>query len=280
MLSYRHSFHAGNFADVLKHTVSVAIFNHLLKKDKPFLYLDTHAGCGAYSLYSEQALKTKEANNGIKRLWERQDLPPAVSNYMEQVIEFNAQKDLKHYPGSPSIAQQMLRDEDRLFLFELHPNEFTNMSENFASDRRIKMAKQDGLQGLIANIPPKERRAFILIDPSYEIKTDYQDVVETLIKATKRFSTGTYALWYPVVNRIAIKAMERELKGSGIKNIQLFELGIEADKGETGMTSSGMIVINPPWTLMADMRQSLPYLAKLLAKEEKGFYRIETLVAE
>ena len=142
MLSYRHSFHAGNFADVLKHTVSTAIFHHLLKKDKPFCYLDTHAGCGAYSLSSEQALKTKEANNGIKRLWERQDLPPALANYMSQVIEFNAQKELKYYPGSPSIAQQMLRECDRLFLFELHPNEFINMSENFGSDKRVKMAKK------------------------------------------------------------------------------------------------------------------------------------------
>lgn len=129
-------------------------------------------------------------------------------------------------------------------------------------------------------MPPKERRGYILIDPSYEIKTEYQEVVETLIESVKRFATGTYALWYPVVNRTTIKRMERDLIESGIKNIQLFELGIEADSGEKGMTSSGMIVINPPWTLRKDMQACLPFLAKNLAKEDKGFYRIETLVGE
>ena len=280
MLSYRHSFHAGNFADVLKHTVSVSILNHMLKKDKPFCYLDTHSGCGAYSLSSEQALKTKEFNNGIMRLWERDDLPEPVANYLAQVVQFNAQNQLKHYPGSPSIARQMLREDDRMFLFELHPNEFTNMRENFSGDRQIKMFNSDGLKGLVANMPPKERRGYILIDPSYEIKSDYQEVVERLIESVKRFATGTYALWYPVVNRITIKQMERALIDSGIKNIQLFELGIEADSGEKGMTSSGMIVINPPWTLKNDMQACLPYLAKHLAKQDKGFYRIETLVDE
>jgi len=201
VLSYRHSFHAGNFADVLKHTVATSIINYMLKKDKPLCYLDTHSGCGAYSLQSNEALKTKEFNNGIVQLWGRSDLPAPVAAYLEQVVEFNAQSKLKFYPGSPSIALQMLREMDRLFLFELHPNEFTNMRENFSANRQIKMAKKDGLQGLIANMPPKERRGFILIDPSYEIKTEYQEVVDTLIQAHKRFATGTYALWYPVVKR-------------------------------------------------------------------------------
>jgi 23S rRNA (adenine2030-N6)-methyltransferase len=280
VLSYRHSFHAGNFADVLKHTVVTSIINYMLNKDKPFCYLDTHAGCGAYSFQSNEAQKTKEFNNGIFPLWGRNDLPAPVARYMEQVIEFNAQTQLAHYPGSPSIAVQMLRDIDRLFLFELHSNEFTAMRENFTGNRQIKMAKSDGLTGLIANMPPKERRAFILIDPSYEIKTEYQQVVDTLIQAHKRFATGTYALWYPVVKRTTIKQMERKLAHSGIKNIQLFELGIRADSAEMGMTSSGMIVINPPWMLHQEMQASLPFLAQTLGQDGQGFYRIETLVAE
>ncbi|HEY7865557.1 MAG TPA: 23S rRNA (adenine(2030)-N(6))-methyltransferase RlmJ, partial [Psychromonas sp.] len=219
-------------------------------------------------------------NNGIFPLWGRSDLPVPVARYMEQVVEFNAQSQLRHYPGSPSIALQMLREMDRMFLFELHPNEFTNMRANFSGNRKIKMAKSDGLQGLIANVPPVERRGFILIDPSYEIKTEYHQVVETLIQAHKRFATGTYALWYPVVNRSTIDKMEKEFKASGISNIQLFELGLQADSDQIGMTSSGMIVINPPWTLKKDMQASLPFLAKLLGIEEQGFYRIETLVAE
>ncbi|WP_041766672.1 23S rRNA (adenine(2030)-N(6))-methyltransferase RlmJ [Psychromonas ingrahamii] len=280
MLSYRHSFHAGNFADVLKHIVSTSIIDYMLKKEKAFCYLDTHAGCGAYSFQSPEALKTKEFNNGIFPLWGRSDLPVPVARYMEQVVEFNAQSQLKHYPGSPSIAVQMLRDIDRLFLFELHPNEFINMCANFSGNRQIKMAKSDGLQGLIANMPPKARRGFILIDPSYEIKTEYHQVVETLIQAHKRFATGTYALWYPVVNRMTIDKMEKALKASGIKNIQLFELGLQEDSDQMGMTSSGMIVINPPWTLKKEMQASLPFLAKLLGFDNQGFYRIETLVAE
>lgn len=280
MLSYRHSFHAGNFADVLKHTVATSIMTYLLKKDKPLCYLDTHAGCGAYSLSSNEAMKTNEFSNGIMPLWGRRDLPAPVAAYLEQVIEFNNQSKLTHYPGSPSIALQMLRDSDRLFLFELHPNEFTDMCNNFAGDRQIKMEKSDGLKGLIAKMPPKERRGFILIDPSYEIKTEYQQVVATLIQAYKRFSTGTYALWYPVVNRHVTNKMERELINSGIKNIQLFELAISEDSLEKGMTASGMIVINPPWTLRKEMQASLPFLVKTLAPEGQGSYRIETLVAE
>lgn len=280
MLSYRHSFHAGNFADVLKHTVSTAILNYMLKKDKPFCYLDSHSGCGAYSLSSGEALKTKEFDNGIMQLWGRRDLPQPVQNYVDQVIEFNGSGKLTTYPGSPSIANQMRRDDDRMFLFELHPNEFTNMRENFSGDRKIKMANTDGLAGIIANMPPKERRGYVLIDPSYEIKSDYEAVVETLEKSVKRFATGTYALWYPVVHRTTIKKLERDLIKTGIKNIQLYELALEADSGEKGMTASGMIVINPPWTLKKEMQASLPFLAKNLGIDGKGFYRIETLVAE
>lgn len=280
MLSYRHSFHAGNFADVLKHTVSVSILNYMLKKDKPFCYLDTHSGCGAYSLHSPEALKTKEYNNGIFPLWGRSDLPVPVADYMQQVVQFNEHSQLKHYPGSPSIAWQMLRDIDRLFLFELHPNEFTNMRENFSGHRQIKMANKDGLQGLVANMPPKERRGYILIDPSYEIKSEYEQVVDTLIESVRRFATGTYALWYPVVNRSVINKMERALKNSGIRNIELFELAIEADSAEKGMTASGMIVINPPWTLKKEMQDSLPFLAKTLGINGQGFYRNEVLVSE
>ena len=280
MLSYRHSFHAGNFADVLKHTVSTAILNYMLKKDKPFCYLDTHSGCGAYSLSSSEALKTKEFDNGIMQLWGRRDLPVPVQNYVEQVVEFNGKGKLTTYPGSPSIAHQMKRENDRMFLFELHPNEFTNMRNNFSGDRTIKMANTDGLAGAIANMPPKERRGYVLIDPSYEIKSDYEAVVETLEKSVKRFATGTYALWYPVVHRTTIKKLERDLVKTGIKNIQLFELALDTDSGEKGMTASGMIVINPPWTLKRDMQASLPFLAKNLGVDGKGFYRIETLVAE
>ncbi|MCK5818976.1 MAG: 23S rRNA (adenine(2030)-N(6))-methyltransferase RlmJ [Psychromonas sp.] len=280
MLSYRHSFHAGNFADVLKHTIMVAILNHLLKKDKPFCYFDTHSGCGAYSLHSSEALKIKEFENGIMQLWERSDLPLPIQNYVDQVVAFNGKKSLTVYPGSPSIAGQMKRQNDRMFLFELHPNEFINMRANFCDVRQTKIDNTDGLAGLIANMPPKERRGFVLIDPSYENQSDYQSVVDTIQKSIKRFATGTYALWYPVVYRRTIKNLQRNILKTGIRNIQLFELGVGADSDEVGMTSSGMIVINPPWTLKNEMQLALPFLSKQLGVNGKGFYRIETLVAQ
>jgi len=280
VLSYRHSYHAGNYADVLKHTVLASILDYLLQKDKAFCYLDTHSGCGAYQLDSAQALKTAEFEGGVAALWDNQNLPAPVSRYLDQVKAFNGTGKLTSYPGSPMICNQMRRDDDRMFLFELHSNEFTNMRGNFSGDRRIKMSNTDGLQGLIANMPPKERRGLVLIDPSYEIKAEYDEVVDTLIAAHRRFATGTYALWYPVVKRTLISKMERALKASGIKNIQLFELGIEADKEERGMTSTGMIVINAPWTLQKEMQHSLPFLAETLGLNGEGYYRIETLVAE
>jgi 23S rRNA (adenine2030-N6)-methyltransferase len=280
MLSYRHSFHAGNFADVLKHTVLTSLVNYMLKKEKPFCYLDTHSGCGAYSFSSNEALKTKEFDNGVVKLWKQDNLPQPVQNYLQQVSEFNAQSELNYYPGSPSITRQLMRENDRMFLFELHNNEFTNMRENFSGDRQIKMFNSDGLKGLISNMPPKERRGIVLIDPSYEIKTEYEEVVNTLEQAVKRFATGTYALWYPVIQRATINKLEKDLLVTGIKNIQLFELGIEADSTERGMTSSGMIVINPPWTLKKEMQETLPFLADKLGLDGQGSYRIEILVKE
>lgn len=282
MLSYLHSFHAGNFADVLKHSVSTHILDYLTQKPAPLFYLDTHSGTGAFSLDDSEAQKNQEYQNGIGRLWQTDlnssKLPGLVKNYIHLVQEFNDSNDLKHYPGSPWFAQTLLREQDRLSLFELHPREYKTLSRNFKSNRRIKCFQADGFHACISQLPPKERRGYILMDPPFEVKQDYETAVETLIKAHKKFSTGTYALWYPVVNRHRIRDIEKKFMNSGIKNIQLFELGIEAD-AEKGMTASGMIVINPPWTLMAAMKESLPFLKQKLG-QEKGHFRCEQLVAE
>lgn len=283
MLSYRHAFHAGNFADVLKHLVQVQILDYLLQKDKVFWYGDTHAGAGGYALTSTEAQKNAEFLNGIGRLWGRNDLPELVARYVELVTQFNQQaggdETLAFYPGSPWFAKQMLRDEDRLSLFELHPQDSVRLIEAMRGDRRIRVQAKDGFQGLIASVPPKERRGLVLMDPPYEVKTDYDQVVEVLIQAHKRFATGTYALWYPVVQRSRVQTLEKALIKSGMRNIELYELGLTKDTSGRGMTSSGMIVINPPWTLKKQMQQCLPWLAKALAAED-GCYRIETLVAE
>ncbi len=280
MLSYRHSFHAGNFADVLKHIILIKILEHLKKKDKPFCCIDTHAGPGEYALDEGYALKNREFENGIAKLWQRDDLPDSVANYVNFIKKFNNTDELIRYPGSPLIIKQFLRNNDRLFLYELHSTEIELLNLAVTRDRRVKVFHADGLKNVLGLLPPNEHRGMILIDPSYEIKSDYNLVIETLIQMHKRFATGIYALWYPVVERSRNKQLEKAIKNSGIKNVQLFELGIKTDTHEHGMTASGMIVVNPPWTLAADMQQILPWLADVLGIDGAGLYRIETLVGE
>ncbi len=280
MLSYRHSFHAGNFADVLKHIVLIEILEYLKKKDKPFCCIDTHAGPGTYQLNGEYAQKNREFENGIGKLWQRDDLPDRVANYVNLIKCFNNSELLTCYPGSPAIAKQLLRCKDRLFLYELHSTEIELLNNSVNKDRRIKVFHADGLKHAIGLLPPDERRGLTLIDPSYEIKGDYSLVAEFLVNMYKRFATGTYALWYPVVERSRNQKLEKAIQTSGIKNVQLFELGIGADTNQHGMTASGMIVVNPPWTLSATMQQMLPWLADVLSKDNKGFYRIQTLLGE
>lgn len=278
MLSYRHAFHAGNFADVLKHLVQVEILTYLQRKDKPFVYIDTHAGAGLYSLDSVVAQKTSEHLNGISALkdvnW------PELQNYLLAVKELSQKDDQQNlYPGSPAIAQAFLREYDKAILFELHPNDFILLDELMRRDRRIRVNKSDGFQGLLASVPPLIKRGLILIDPSYEIKSDYEEVVSVLTAAHRRFAIGTYALWYPVVDRERIDKLESDLKATGIKNIQQFELGLKEDSAGHGMTAAGMIVINPPYTLKATLDSVLPKISKHLAGG-RGVWRSEILVAE
>jgi 23S rRNA (adenine2030-N6)-methyltransferase len=295
LLSYRHSYHAGNFADVLKHIVLVECLEHFNKKDAPFDYIDTHAGAGLYDLRSANANKTAEYKEGIAKL-KRIDFTE-LETYFNVIDELNSQqgidrkkKPLTFYPGSPAIAHQYVthpdREKDKAWLFELHSSDFRILSESMATDskataRKIRIKQDDGLKGLLSLVPPVSRRALVLIDPSYEMKSDYSDVVETVITAHKKFNSGTYAIWYPVVDRKRIDFMLRKLKQSGIKNIHQYELGLAVDTLESGMTSAGMIVINPPWTLKAKLDKVLPRLVKELDRGDgKAFSVCQVLVAE
>lgn len=280
MLSYRHAFHAGNFADVLKHSLLLHTLSYMVQKEKPLRIIDTHAGAGAYKFGSSQPLKNREFDNGIGKLWDRADLPPALQAYVDTLKGYNPNGHLHNYPGSPLLMQASLRADDRLFLHELHSTDWRLLTEAIGRDKKVTITDDDGFAGMQALLPPPDRRALVFIDPSYEIKSDYQDAVKQVVNAHKRFATGTFVIWYPVVLRQRIDEMERAFKKSGIKNIQLFEFGIAADNPEYGMNSSGLIVINPPWTLWAAMEQTLPYLADTLGEEGQGFYRLEQLVAE
>ncbi|AKR79122.1 MULTISPECIES: 23S rRNA (adenine(2030)-N(6))-methyltransferase RlmJ [Edwardsiella] len=280
MLSYRHSFHAGNHADVLKHTVQSLIIAALKEKDKPFLYLDTHAGAGRYLLSGEHAEKTGEYLEGIARLWQRDDLPEALTPYMDAVRHFNRSGQLRYYPGSPLIARQLLREQDRLHLSELHPSDFPLLRAEFQKDERARVVRENGYQQLKSQLPPATRRGLILIDPPYELKSDYQDVVKGIQEGHKRFATGTYALWYPVVLRQNIKRMIHALEETGIRRILQIELAVRPDSDQRGMTASGMIVINPSWKLEEQMRSLLPWLHQALVPQGTGHASVSWIVPE
>lgn len=278
MLSYRHSFHAGNFADVLKHIILVEILEHLIKKETPFTYIDTHAGAGIYDLQSNDATKLNEADEGFHRL--KPESFPELRPYFDTVDKHQSTTGSCYYPGSPLIAQSFLRLQDNAWLYELHPTDFEKLQQMTKDTPQMQARKEDGFKGLIKQVPPPSRRGLILVDPPYEIKTDYETVFRAIQHAHKKFSTGTYALWYPVVDRERVQQLENRFIKSTIKDIQRFELGIEPDSTTPGMTASGMIVINPPWTLMEKMSHLLPKLESSLGTDKRPFSRCDILVGE
>ncbi len=281
MLSYRHSFHAGNHADVLKHIVLMLILENLKQKEKGFYYLDTHAGVGRYRLFGDEAEKTAEFVEGIGRLWDKTDLPPDVQRYVDLIKKLNyGGKELRYYAGSPLIAAQLLRAQDRALLTELHPSDYPLLRNNFKQFENIIAKRDNGFQQLKATLPPKERRGLVLIDPPYELKEDYDLVVKAVEEGYKRFATGVYAIWYPVVLRQQTKRIIKGLEATDIRKILQIELAIRPDSDQRGMTASGMIVINPPWTLEGQMKQILPYLTQTLVPEGTGSWQVSWITPE
>lgn len=279
MLSYRHSFHAGNHADVLKHIVQSLILNALQQKETPFVYHDTHSGVGRYDLTHEWSEKTGEYKQGIGRLWQQADTPAEIDSYLGAVKALNQGEELRYYPGSPRIARAHLRAQDRMVLSELHPSDYPLLEQEFARDRQVAIYKQDGFARLKASLPPKERRGLVLIDPPYELAKEYRDVVQAIAQSHKRWSTGIYAIWYPVVNRCDIDDMLDGLANLGIRKILQIELGVAPDTNQRGMTASGMIVINPPWKLESEMQTILPFLKQAIAPAT-GHFKVEWVVPE
>ncbi len=279
MLSYRHSFHAGNHADVVKHIVQSLILNSLTQKDKPFVYHDTHSGVGRYDLTHEWSEKTGEYKQGIARIWQQADLPKDIASYLNAIAELNDGEELRYYPGSPRVARAHLRRQDRMVLTELHPADHPLLQQEFERDRQVSIYKEDGFSRLKASLPPKERRGLVLIDPPYELAKEYRDVVAAIAQSYKRWATGIYAIWYPVVNRHDIDDMIAGLKKLDIRNILQIELGVSPDTNERGMTASGMIVINPPWKLESQMKDILPFLKEAIAPAT-GHFKVEWIVPE
>ena len=280
MLSYRHAFHAGNHADVLKHLVLIELTRYLGQKDKPFWVVDTHAGAGAYALDSAHASKLAEYREGVGRLWERKDHPPAVADYMALVRRLNPSGGLKVYPGSPFFALWTLREQDRLRLFELHSKDARLLAENFAhAGKQVVVSPTDGFAGLKALLPPPPRRGLVLIDPSYEEKQDYERVVKALKEGLSRFSGGTYALWYPQLTRLEAHELPQRLKRLPAKWLHVALRVREPAKDGFGMHGSGMFVINPPWTLHDTLAGVMPYLVSTLGSDSGAGYVLEQSAA-
>ena len=279
MLSYRHSFHAGNHADVLKHLVLVQLIDYLKHKDKPFWVVDTHAGAGLYALDAGHATQLSEHEGGIARLWARADLPPAVAAYVEAVRPLNPKGTLTAYPGSPWIAFQRLRADDRLRLFELHSTDVATLADNFReAGRQVMVTHGDGLAGLKALLPPPPRRALTLIDPSYEVAGDYRGVVKTLAEALARFPTGTYAVWYPILAKPEARSLPEKLRALGARSWLDVTLTVRKQPpGTFGMPGSGMFVINPPWTLEKTLNETMPWLVDALGEDEGAAFTLASL---
>ena len=278
MLSYRHAFHAGNHADVLKHLILLQIAEYMGEKPAPFWIIDTHAGAGRYALESAHASKLGEYRDGVGRLWDKKGLPPAAVDYLEFVKMLNPDGQLRHYPGSPWLASQMLRESDRLRLYELHSTDVKLLQECFkGAGRRVTITAGDGFAGLKAILPPPTRRALVLIDPSYETRDDYVNVVKGLQEALKRFATGTYALWYPMLSKIESRKLPDKLKNLGAANWLHVTLELSTpSKDGYGMNGSGMFIINPPWTLEKKLRETLPKLSEILAQDAGAKFSVQS----
>ena len=278
MLSYRHAFHAGNHADVLKHLILLQIAEYMGEKPAPFWIIDTHAGAGRYALESAHASKLGEYRDGVGRLWNAKGLPPAAVDYLEFVKMLNPDGQLRYYPGSPWLASQLLRAGDRLRLYELHSTDVKLLQECFkGAGRQVTITAGDGFAGLKALLPPPTRRARVLIDPSYETRDDYVSVTKGLQDALKRFATGTYALWYPLLSKLESRKLPDKLKGLGAANWLHVTLEVGAPpKDGFGMNGSGMFIINPPWTLEKKLHETLPKLTAILAQDAGAKYTLES----
>ena len=276
MLSYRHAFHAGNHADVLKHYLFSLVLDYFNQKNTTYWVIDTHAGGGVYALNSEFAQKNAEFETGIKRLFDAKNLPESLEHFVKIIKEFNKNNDLNLYPGSPKVAESYLRADDKLRLFELHPSDCKLLIENFkGKGRQTKIEMQDGFAGIKACLPPPSKRAVVLIDPPYELKEDYQRVVDCIKENLSRFATGSYLIWYPLLQRAEPLAMVDALKKLHPNNWLNVSLSIEAPNADGfGMFGSGMFIINPPWTLPKILAETMPILCDTLAMDKSANFTL------
>jgi 23S rRNA (adenine2030-N6)-methyltransferase len=282
-MNYRHAYHAGNFADVVKHIILTRIVLYLQRKEQAFRVMDTHAGIGRYDLHGTEAAKTGEWVDGIGRLMQAAlDAPVAelLAPYLDIIRAENADGEMRHYPGSPLIVRRLLRKQDRLSALELHPEDAKLLAEVFEGDFQTRITQLDGWLALGAHLPPKEKRGLVLIDPPFEVGGEFDRLVDGLARAHKRFSGGTFALWYPVKDMVQVKRFAGLLTDTGIPKILRTELMIRSPSSEPRLDGTGMIVVNPPFTLEAELRTILPALSKILSEQPNAGFTIDWIRGE
>jgi 23S rRNA (adenine2030-N6)-methyltransferase len=280
LLAYRHLFHAGNFADVLKHALLVKLLRALAEKDKPFVYLDTHAGTGRYDLRHAWAQKNREYANGIGRILDRPDTPRALTGYLDAVRAENPDGKLRFYPGSPQIARRLIRADDRMALTELNKRDCEALESLYSGDRQVQVRCMDGYQALKAFLPPRERRGLVLLDSSFDRAGEFARITEALADACRRWATGMYAVWYPLMEPAAMRRFERDLVATGIRRMLQLELTVAPASRTTTLRGCGMLVVNPPGKLDGAARPLLAWLADVLAQSGSGGSSVRWLVPE
>jgi len=280
LLAYRHAFHAGNHADVLKHLVLTRVLRYMAGKDKPFTLVDTHAGAGGYALDGRYAQRKAEYLHGIAPLWERTDLPEIVADYVALVRQFNAGGTLEQYPGSPGFAQMVLRAQDRLRLFELHPTDYRILEAYLGKHPNTQVSQSDGFAALRSELPPPSRRGVVLMDPSYEMKTDYAKVVAGVREALTRFADAVVIVWYPQILTLESSQLAHRLQGAadslgkkGWLHVRL--TAQQPDERGFGLVGSGLFIVNPPFSLHDSLNAVMPYLVDTLGQYDGANYLLE-----
>ncbi len=278
-MNYRHAFHAGNHADVLKHYVLTRLIALLSRKEAPLAYLDSHAGIGLYDLQGDQASRTGEYLEGIARLWQAADVPDALQDYLEVVRAMNPEGELRHYPGSPELARLLTREQDRLHLNEKHPEDGALLKENMRGDRRVAVHLGEGWYVPRALLPTREKRALLLIDPPFEKLDEMQRCAESLKEAIARMRQAVVAIWYPIKDLRQLAPFYRGLQKSSAPKLLRVELYVHPTDEAARLNGSGLVISNPPWGLADELKQTLPWLAQLLGQTQ-GDWRLDWLIEE
>jgi 23S rRNA (adenine2030-N6)-methyltransferase len=282
-MNYRHAYHAGNFADVVKHAVLALVLEHMKRKETPFRVVDTHAGTGLYDLAGEEAQKTGEWQHGIGRILAAAppgEIAAILAPYLDAVRAENDGGPLVRYPGSPRVARRLMRPGDRLVVNEAHPEDAARLAALFANDRAVKVMTLDGWTALKALLPPKERRGVVLVDPPFEEPGEFKRLIDGLVAAHRRFATGTVILWYPIKDERLVRAFQRDAAALAIPKLLSAELLIRAPSSAGELAGSGLLILNPPFTLEAQLAVLLPYLAATLARGKGAGHRLAWLAGE